>query len=302
MKTIIIYHSADLDGFCSGAIAKMKFPDGELVGYDYNKPFDFGMIPLDDCQVFMIDVSMSMTDMKKISDLTHGRFTWIDHHISAINDYNEKTAADGEVPCIAFTNIKKAACELAWEYFFPEEEMPEGIHLLGEYDTWRNEDLARWEEEILPFQYGCRLAFYGPMDICKAFLGLSDPDYIEAVKSIGDNILAYQTQQNRIACGSAFEMVFEGLPAVCCNIGGANSIAFDSVYDPSRHKLMIPFKFDGSEWRASLYTTHDDVDCSEIAKKYGGGGHRKASGFRVVSIVCPFQGTRVERKPNPHDR
>ena len=43
---------------------------------------------------------------------------------------------------------------------------------------------------------------------------------------------------------------------------------------------MIPFRFDGKEWSYSLYTTKD-IDCSALAKKYGGGGHKKAAGFKA---------------------
>ena len=33
--------------------------------------------------------------------------------------------------------------------------------------------------------------------------------------------------------------------------------------------------------RVSLRAFHDAVDVSEISKKYGGGGHKKAAGFRL---------------------
>ena len=36
----------------------------------------------------------------------------------------------------------------------------------------------------------------------------------------------------------------------------------------------------------SLRSTDDGLDVSEIAKKYGGGGHRNASGFRVAYERC----------------
>ena len=39
-------------------------------------------------------------------------------------------------------------------------------------------------------------------------------------------------------------------------------------------------------WRVSLYTIFDHIDVSEIAKKYGGGGHKNAAGF--VCDNLPF--------------
>ena len=40
-------------------------------------------------------------------------------------------------------------------------------------------------------------------------------------------------------------------------------------------------------WNMSFYTTRDDVDCSEIAKSLGGGGHCQASG--TVTKELPFK-------------
>lgn len=299
MKTIVFYHSADHDGFCSGAIAKLKFPDAELIGYDYHKELPWDKIPLDDCQVFMIDVSMPMQDMRRLSDLTHGRFVWIDHHKSAIDDWDKYIALNHEQACKCHCRSGIAACELAWEYFFPEQEMPEGVRLLGEYDTWRDSDKIHWEHDILPFQFGARTYYKGVNELNNALKEglMNSPQAIEEVKKIGKVVLDYQAQQNYVQCGAAFEMVFEGLPAVCLNAGGFNSQVFDSVYDRNRHKIMVMFKFDGSGWRVSLYTDHADVDCSAYAKQRGGGGHRAAAGFRVEGTVVPFSGPKVERKP-----
>ena len=44
--------------------------------------------------------------------------------------------------------------------------------------------------------------------------------------------------------------------------------------------IMMPFYFNGTDWTFSLYTLRDDIDCSAIAKRYQGGGHVRASGFK----------------------
>jgi nanoRNase/pAp phosphatase (c-di-AMP/oligoRNAs hydrolase) len=46
----------------------------------------------------------------------------------------------------------------------------------------------------------------------------------------------------------------------------------------------MPFSFDGDEWIISLYSRN--IDVSEIAKKYGGGGHKGAAGFHCKDL--PF--------------
>ena len=48
---------------------------------------------------------------------------------------------------------------------------------------------------------------------------------------------------------------------------------------------------DTRQVKVSLRAHHDDADVSEVAKKYGGGGHRKAAGFALspnVSIESIF--------------
>lgn len=297
MKTLIFHHSADLDGLCSGAVVKLRYPDAILIGYDYYQPFPFEMIDQGDT-VIMIDVSMDMPDMLRINELSDGMFLWIDHHVSAINKYNAYKAEHGEEPFFSFTGIGAAACELAWEYYFPNRDIPPGVLLLGQYDTWRNSDAKKWEEEILPFQFGARLAFDTAEKLYHEFYKMESPAHIGHITAQGKVVLQYQRQYNRIQASGAFEQVFHNLPAICIN-GGYNSLVFESVYDPAKYKLMILFRYDGSHWKVSLYSDQADVDCSVIAGFYpGGGGHKGAAGFRIEGLVCPFQGPKVEKKTN----
>ena len=41
------------------------------------------------------------------------------------------------------------------------------------------------------------------------------------------------------------------------------------------------YDHDTRQVKVSLRAHHEDSDVSEIAKKYGGGGHRKAAGFNL---------------------
>ncbi|HCT51361.1 MAG TPA: hypothetical protein DF712_02775, partial [Balneola sp.] len=41
------------------------------------------------------------------------------------------------------------------------------------------------------------------------------------------------------------------------------------------------YDHDDKDIRVSLRAFHDKIDVSEIAKKYKGGGHKKAAGFRL---------------------
>lgn len=287
---ICIYHSKDLDGYCSGAIVKKKYPEAKLIGYDYGQPFPWEDISKDE-RVVMIDVSLPMPDMFKLAE-SCSELKWVDHHISAINAYREYTSGGVALGIIAILEDGIAACEGGWKHFFPDEQMPTSVKLLGEYDTWRNQDKERWDNEIMPFQYGMRMMCSSAETFASELLFQDDYAMDKAIKAIiesGRTILQYQKQQNERACRSAFEIEFEGLRAIALNNGGANSQVFDSVYDPEKHDVMIPFVFTGKHWTFSLYTTKNNVDCSVIAKSKGGGGHKKAAGFQLKELPDEFK-------------
>lgn len=308
MKVNCIYHSRDLDGFTSGAIVKKKFPDCKLIGYDYGEPIEGLCAQLGQGEmIIMIDVSLPMDGMKRLADIAMGNFVWIDHHASAIQQFTDSAFVNAgpykrkDEPNYSVHETQKmravlkdglAACEIAWYYFFPDEHIPEGVKMLGEYDTWRKPEKQRWDAVILPFQFGMRAECNSPESFPPWVLQRDGTYHEEALVDAigrGEAILKYLDQSNELMCRkNAFEIEFQGMRAICCNGGGFNSDFFKSVYDPSRHDVMMPFQFNGKFWTISLYTTHEMVDCSQLAKKMGGGGHRKAAGFQTEDINLVF--------------
>jgi oligoribonuclease NrnB/cAMP/cGMP phosphodiesterase (DHH superfamily) len=288
----IIYHHKDLDGVTSGAILHRKYPEAELIGYDYGEPFDISTI-CDPCEtVIMADVSLPMNKMMMLADRCRGNFVWIDHHKSAIDDLAGTTV---RTPFTAVLQVGISACELCWEWANPGTYMPLGVLLLGRYDTWRkNEGL--WDEATLPFQYGMRVEGYTPKTMPDWVFGsaiggtidIEDLIEVERVISIGEKILAYQKSQNEYNCQYAFEarINIEGtnLRAICCNKAPHNSMSFEPVWDEEKYDVMVPFGFDGKTWAFSFYTTKAGMDCSWIAKQFGGGGHVQASGCKADDL------------------
>lgn len=91
-------------------------------------------------------------------------------------------------------------------------------------------------------------------------------------------MIKYQSHRDKLLMQKSFVASILGFTAICC-VGAYGSLAFESVYDESKHDLMVGLSFDGKEWGFSLRTTKENIDVSFIAKKFGGGGHKKASGF-----------------------
>jgi oligoribonuclease NrnB/cAMP/cGMP phosphodiesterase (DHH superfamily) len=282
---ICFYHSADFDGMCSGAIVRNFVPDVELVGYNYGQPFPWDLIQKR--RVIMVDVSLPAKDMQRICDEA-SLFIWIDHHKTAIQDMLDAEVGPMLTNCrVADAGGRKvSACELTWEYFAEDRPVPLAVHLLGRYDVWDHDG----EPRAMPFQYGARAIIRSIDDeIWSVLLNPSSEELdVTDILQHGKMIMEYQDSENeKYAKTCAFETEIDGYKVLAINKGLTNSQIFDSVWDPEKHHIMSPFyrKKDGT-WKVSLYTTRQDVDCSAIAKKRGGGGHQQAAGFTTPS--CPY--------------
>src|SRR5574343_569017 len=313
MSTHCFYHSADLDGHCSGAIVKHFVPEAILHPINYGDAFPWDEIKPEDT-IYMVDFCLQpFDDMEQLCDLCD--VIWIDHHKTSL-DFMQHRSIKG------IQAIGHAACELAWTWFSINQiAMPLAVTLLGRYDVWDHSD-----PRTLPFQYRMRMEDMDPLKgegAMEKWRTLFDPFddggiytegaegqylYLSDLVREGELLLRYSDQENtKYARGYAFETFLDvigripeddspiptrRLYAICINRGMTNSKAFDSVYDPEKHHLMITFcrlpfhKQTKGGWTVSLYSTRDDVDCGAIAKPFGGGGHKGAAGFQCD--VLPF--------------
>ena len=287
---ICVYHGIDLDGFCGGAIyAKAMEEHGvpyELIPMNYG--WELPWKKFQNAEIVIIDFSMqTFEDWDRLARMARS-IVWIDHHKSAIEDWSLiGTFPSDWCGFIAYTNTKKAGCELAWEYFFRKVPMPRAVSLLGRYDVWDHSD-----PDVLPFQYGMRNLDLRPdigrdLILWDQFLKCYDSSLVTETIFNGKLILNYQKREDEIgAKAGCFTLEWEGLTWICANRGGRGSQFFDSVWNSEKFDGMMGFSWNGECWTFGLYSDKDGVDCGSIAKKYGGGGHRGAAGFQRLDL--PF--------------
>lgn len=285
------FHSADLDGHCSGAIVKHFAPQCEMIGINYGKPFPWAEIESGET-VFMVDFTLQpFEDMERLLNICN--LVWIDHHKTAIEEAERRGF---KAPGLRRVGI--GACALTWESFDydnGETPIPEAVRLLAEYDVWNHSDPL-----TLPFQYGMRMnenTWPDNQEFWEQLLGTSESErrYADALIAktveVGETILAYEKSQNEKFCKAySFETEFDGKMAIACNRGFTNSQVFESVWDPEQYDLMLTFcrlKPPAGKWTVSIYSDKDDIDCGNIARKFGGGGHKGAAGFQCSKL--PFE-------------
>ena len=275
------YHSADLDGHCSGAIIKRKYPECEMIGINYGQEFPWQTIEEREI-VFMVDFSLQpFSLMERLN--SRCKLIWIDHHKTAIDAAHEA----GFLAYEQNLEVGMAGCELTWEHLYPDISMPVPVRLLGRYDVW---DLTG---DVLEFQYGMRLHkdTLPESKIWSHALSFDIP-FVRTTIDSGSMILKYQQSQSaKYAKACAFDTEIDGLPAIAMNVGMANSQMFESVFDLEKHKVMMPFVWKDGKWTVSLYTVSETgIDVGLIAKSFGGGGHKQAAGFQCNELPFSIKG------------
>lgn len=266
-KIVCFYHSRDLDGWTSAAIVKEKFPDVILIGWDYGDPVPYVTL---DTEYILVDVSFPENWMKEYIKYPT---IWIDHHKSAIEDskLNYYDDLDGK------RDSNYAACELTWEYFFPDKPMPEMVRLLGRYDCFGHKGTDE-EERVLMFQYAARAMASNPEEAAQ-FLEDRDSFYINQIVEDGKKIYRYLCVQARQAYNNRFRGYFDGLPFIIIPTERINPVNFGIDYHKDGYVGAACFWYKDHKWHWSLYNDDGSVDVSELCKRRGGGGHPGAAGF-----------------------
>lgn len=322
-RVACIYHAIDLDGWMSAAIVKHWFRDRfqikglreqydsskdtlDFIGYNYGDPIP-DLSKYD--KVIMCDISFPKEEMRKIAENYH--FIWIDHHISALKDnaYLIDLAQCEDSNINLKLDPRFAACELTWKYFFPDETMPELIRLLGRYDCFGHKGTDE-EQKVLEFQYGARQCIrdyneaYNGLVITKDDVLYSSGQYFDNVlnqiHANGKAIYKYLCTEAEQAYTNGFEIYFRYSPNIpehrnlgftdhtiyrfiCINKERFNPINFGIDYHKDGYDGCASYFFDGNTYIFSLYNDNGELDCSNIAKQFGGGGHKGAAGFRITT-------------------
>ncbi len=277
----VFYHNADLDGICSAAIIYQNNQGkpcdfyginyGDIFPWDDIKPLPSGQKEL----VYMVDFSLPINGMIKLANVCD--LIWVDHHDTAI-----KAAKENTIPLTSLAmvlNNDKAGCELTWEYIHGGAEMPMAIYYLGRWDIWKWKDIPNCKS----FQMGMRelgLKYNSPIWELLFNDGKGRTSAFSDIVKSGETIERYTNTQNANRCKyGAFPTTFHNLKAICLN-GGGGSQLFDSIYNETDYDIMIAFQMNkDKKWTVSLYSTKLEIHCGEIAKLYGGGGHKGAAGF-----------------------
>lgn len=275
------YHSADLDGHCSGAIVKRHYPDAEVIGINYGDPFPWESITPGE-EVWMVDFSLQpFSDMVRLNGMC--RLVWIDHHKTAIAEAQQcgfQASKDQRL------EVLLAACEATWTYCQGQytEILPRSILYLGRYDIWKHQE----HPGALDFQYGMRFQENTKPDNQEFWKDIFSDIRTDELVALGRTLQTHEERRNiKVCAASAFEITLDGLRCIAVNETIGNSLTFKSVWNPERYDAMLCFYWKRTQWTVSLFSDKPGVDVSGVCKARGGGGHKGAAGFQCSQL--PFQ-------------
>lgn len=266
--TICIYHGNCADGF--GAAWAVRHALGEQVRF---VPGKYGEAPPDVTgeTVYIVDFSYPLDVLKAMSTQAE-RIVLLDHHKSAAAALSEAALACPNV--VVIFDMERSGARIAWDYFFSGVEPPMLLQHIEDRDLWRFELDGTREVQAGLFSY--------PYDFDVWTRLMFSDDALEALyrdgvaierkhhKDVAELVKAFQSR--RVIGGHDVPVV--NLPYTMTSDAGhlmAKGEPFAACYwDTPSHREY------------SLRSDINGIDVSEVAKGYGGGGHRHAAGFRVT--------------------
>lgn len=207
----------------------------------------------------------------------------IDHHKSAMVDLHDVSNA--------IFDMKHSGAILAWNFFHPGKEPPKFLNYIEDRDLWK------WE---LPYSREFSASFdMVPFDFDEFDTFCDDSVFDDAIKR-GSYILAYSKTVVKKICDKAVKRQFEDKNVMIVNSSHWMSEIGNRLSQECDFAVVWFFDHASRQTIVSLRSFHDSVDVSEVAKKFGGGGHKKAAGFQLPGQI-EIDGLFQDVEPTPED-
>ncbi|MDI2076994.1 oligoribonuclease NrnB/cAMP/cGMP phosphodiesterase (DHH superfamily) [Bradyrhizobium japonicum] len=258
---LCIYHGACDDGF--GAAFALWKRDG--AGPDY-LPGVYGEAPPDvtGLDVAIVDFSYKRPVMIELAAKARSILV-LDHHKTAQAELDGLSA---ECPNVeVHFDMERSGAVMAWEYFHPGEPVPLLFHYLQDRDLWRKQ---------LPGVDSLTMALRSYPQKFNVW----DQLEVQTLITEGEAIHRYYRTLIDSAKKHHFMREIGGytVPVVNGSLFMSSEVAGE-LAEGHPFAAMYAETEKGVIW--SLRSRNDGVDVSEVAKRYGGGGHKNAAGFTV---------------------
>jgi oligoribonuclease NrnB/cAMP/cGMP phosphodiesterase (DHH superfamily) len=278
----VIYHKNCSDGTAAALAAYLKLKDNaKYLPMSYGE--ELPKIPLCDF-LYIVDFSLPRDVLERLHKELDGNLVVLDHH---------KTAEENlkGLPYCVF-DMNKCGAVLAWEYFHSIRSIPPFFQYIQDRDIWTKK---------LPFIE--EASAY--IDSYPNTIQQHEQHYINfslnfnAVKAEGSALLRYRDSIVKKIGKSAREYDLSGDKCLVVNspLMFASDVGNMLCIDHPEVKFVCCYNDIKDGVRQYSLRSEGDFDVSEIAKRYGGGGHKNAAGFTVEATFDVF-GIKKNAKAN----
>jgi len=285
---LCIYHGNCADGFGAAWVVRKFFGTDQV---DFHAGF-YGAEPPDvtDRHIVMVDFSFK----RPVLDAMTARAKSIlilDHHKTAAEDLlgldvpppsgvEWVTAIGAGLPAgsrtVALFDMQRSGAGLAWDFFFPAQQRPALIDTIEDRDLWRFALPHTREVQANVFSY--------PYDFRTwDFLMARGKDHM-GIQDMAQEGGAIERKHHKdiaeLVTASKRRMVIGGYDVPVANL--PYTLSSDAGHLMCAGEPFAACYMDTPRGRVfSLRSSDAGVDVSEIAKRYGGGGHPNAAGFQM---------------------
>lgn len=284
-RPLIVWHKNCHDGFAAAWVANRYFrgeADFHAAAYKEPPPDASGR------HIFILDFSYPRGDLVTLAAKNHCVFV-LDHHKTAAMDlallpavppiwqWEDSLKSGFNFPLSATFDMERSGAGLAWDYFFPDQPRPALVEFVQDRDLWRFEHPGTRAVHSA-------LASY-PMDFetwDAIAARLDKPEGSAEMVAEGWVLDRMHIKRCREIIEQAGRfLVLDGHVIPVCAAPYAFASDIGNIMSEGYPFAATYVEHSGGITVSLRSQKEGGMDVSEIAKKFGGGGHRNAAGFTV---------------------
>jgi len=261
----VFYHSNCYDGFGAAFVCWKKF--GESAQYF---PVSYGFNPPEvdsRCEeLYIVDFSYPERIINELLK-KFKTITILDHHKTAKEMLEPLIGTKSQLEIIF--DMDRSGALITWDHLFPGQEAPALIRHISDRDLWKFEMDRTKEVHKALVSY--------PMDF-----GLWDTFEVERLKMEGVTCNRLYDNLVKNICKAFWigEIAGHKVPMVNTSIAWSE-VGHQLLTDSPEADFVASFTVFDTQVMWSL-RSKGEFDVSAIAKKFGGGGHLNAAGFKTA--------------------
>jgi oligoribonuclease NrnB/cAMP/cGMP phosphodiesterase (DHH superfamily) len=287
-QILCIYHANCADGFTAAWIVRNRFKNVEDCELEFH-PGKYGEEP-PNCEgktVIIVDFSYPKEVLEKMNEKAWGVLV-LDHHQSAQKELRHFPNADfkdwlpdGRHNVQCKFDMNRSGAMIAFNYFFPESKPGSLIKHVQDRDLWLFKDGNTKAFQTNLFSYEYTFENWDKINnICA-----DDYKYHQFISEGQALLRKHEKDVREYIEVSAYETEIDGhlVPVINCPYQWGS----DACHILCQGKPFAAYYYDSSNGRRvyGLRSDENGLDVSEIAKKFGGGGHKHASGFKINRLT-----------------